>query len=209
MRSLLASSLLFAACQASPEAVGPEEPTVLIPASEPTAAVGGVVEAPPPPPKGAAIRSKSVAFPEGRLTLRVVDTPHDVHAWDEGGVLWQSVLVDDEHLLDVQVRVGRGESLDGFVRDHHDEMLSDVEEVTVCGREAARLTARRPERHITCIEYSDGRPSSPGFLPARTTVVVAFEHRGLGVTAAWAVPTAMRRQYRELEETFFASIVCD
>lgn len=158
---------------------------------------------------GPALRMKRLRFPEGALRFEVVDHDHEVHPWDEGGVFWQWLPLGGDHALRIVVRVGRNESLDGFRRDHGHAKLSAEEPMTVCGRPARRLVASHPEEHITCIEYADGRPSSPGYHPAETTVVVAFEHRDLGVTATWRVPTDMRRQYRALEDRFFASITCD
>ena len=195
-------------CQAPPEAVTAEEPSVLIPVVQ-TALPSGVTPAPTiAAARGRELAMKTVVFTEGRMRLDVLNEPHEVVPWPVGGALVQAVAVEDDHAIRVAVRAGEGESLDGFVRDHESDELTDAEAMTVCGRPARRMVARAPEEHITCIMYADGRPNSPGYLPAETTIVVAFEHRGVGVTASWEVPTEMRAQYRKLEERFFRSITC-
>jgi hypothetical protein len=86
---------------------------------------------------------------------------------------------------------------------------------TTAGQAQAEVEqkAHRPKepaaQHITCIIYADGRPNSPGYVPAETSIVVGFEgHRGMGVTAEWRIPTRRREQYRALEDAFFSKLRC-
>ena len=161
MRRCLALSVLaLVACQAPPE-VEPEAPQVLVPPLD-RAAPAGATSAPKRAKVGVALGMKRLRFAEGALELSITDRDHDVHPWDEGGVLTQWVRLDDDHALSIVVRAGRGESLEGFRRDHPHHQLSDEEATTVCGRPARRLVARRAEEPIECTEFSDGRPSAPG-----------------------------------------------
>ncbi len=81
-------------------------------------------------------------------------------------------------------------------------------DTTLCRRAARRLEGHSPDRDIDCIEFADGTPSRPGFDPAQTTILLEFQHDGLGGTAEWSVPTRYRGLYRELEDEFFASLGC-
>jgi hypothetical protein len=147
-------------------------------------------------------------FEEAAMNLKILDQPHDTHAWERGGVLSQTVVLDADAVLRVVVRVGEGEGL-----AHELEMRPRVEfdpprQIRLCDRPAQLVVGHSPEQHIECIEFADGTPSRPGFIPAQTDVLVGFEHEGLGATAEWSVPTSYRELYRPLEEEFVTSLAC-
>lgn len=142
------------------------------------------------------------------MDLSILDQPHNTHAWERGGVISQTVLLEPDYGLHVVVRVGEGEDL-----SHVPEFRPSVEfdaptKTRVCGQEAQRLEGHSPARRIECIEFADGRPSRPGFDAAQDYVLVGFEYAGLGATAEWSVPTRYRELYRPLEQAFFASLGC-
>jgi hypothetical protein len=211
MRLSLSAALatLTLGCQASPLAPHREEPSVLIPFADDTSTPDAVMPAPPPDvDPGPTLTMKDVRFDEGDMQLSIIDAAHTTHAWDRGGVLTQTVPLVEDRALRIVVRAGVGESLDGFRRDHDEAELTDGESGTICDQPATRLVAHEPEQHITCVIYADGRPNSPAYIPAETSVVAAFQRGGLGVTAEWEIPTDMRAQYLTLEKRFFASLRC-
>ncbi len=53
---------------------------------------------------GPELAMKTVHFAEANLDLRLLDLPHDTHAWDKGGVISQYVRLEDDHQLRVVVR---------------------------------------------------------------------------------------------------------
>jgi hypothetical protein len=158
---------------------------------------------------GPSLKAKTLRFAEGSMEVAAIDAPYSSHAWPRGGVFQQAVRLADNDVLRVVVRVGEGEGLDGYRRDHQGDAISAPVETAACGRPAVRLQVDEPEQHITCIIYADGRPNSPGYVPAETSIVVGFEgHRGMGVTAEWRIPTRRREQYRALEDAFFSRLRC-
>lgn len=178
----------------------------------------GCARAEPPAPKSdvpavsdidaPALAMHRVEHAEGGMHLHLVDVPHQIHAWDVGGVIIQHVPLG-EHALRIVVRAGEGESLASFRRDHPRGKYSRVRETSVCGGRASRLELQIPEELIECIEYADGRPSSPGWIPATTIVAVQFQSGDLDVVATWEISTELRDRYRAQEEQFFASFQCD
>ena len=213
MRNAVAIVLLLGGCSSpapapavkrAPEVAideSDEVPSDEVPSEPPLA---GAVAAPPTPE----LRMHRVRFKEGAMALEVVDRPHATHAWDRGGVLTQTIALAEHHALRIVVRVGEGEELAGFTSDHDDAQLTKRAATTVCGAPAVTLEAHEKEQHITCIKYADGRPNSPGFIPAETTKVVAFARGALGATATWSIPTALRGRYAKLEKRFFDSFRC-
>ncbi|MCA9691853.1 MAG: hypothetical protein R3A51_20015 [Nannocystaceae bacterium] len=164
------------------------------------------VEAPPGPT--AALTLRAVSFAEGAMQLELVDAPHDTHAWDQGGVLSQTVALGDADVLRILVRAGEGESLASLRREHPRAAEADLKPGRVCDGVARRLELREPEEIIECIEYADGRPSAPGYTPPMTIVAQEFRSGPLDVVATWELPTALRERYRDEEARFFASFRC-
>lgn len=158
--------------------------------------------------EGPELAMKTVHFAEADLDLRLLDLPHGTHAWDEGGVISQYVRLEEDHQLRIVVRVGEGEDLSHVKEFRPSDTFGPFTDATLCGRPARRLEGHSPSRDIDCIEFADGTPSRPGFDPAQTTILLEFEHDGMGATAEWSVPTRYRELYRELEDEFFSHLGC-
>ncbi len=163
-----------------------------------------------PSPTISQIDWKPIRFEEGRMSLDVIAAPYGTHKWDRGGVVSQTVRLDEDSRLSILLRAGEGEGLASFRRDHRgkDNKFSAVTEDRVCGRTSKRLELSEPEQHIECIMFADGRPNSPGYISASTTVVHHFQHAGLDVVASWEIVTKLRERHRADEQRFFASLRC-
>ncbi len=174
-------------------------------------------EAPPPAPVDpaaalgptATLAMQRVRLEPAGLALDIVEGPHSVTAWDVGGVLIQTVPLSDDDVLRIVVRAGEEESLAELRRDHPDAHPRPRAAARVCGRPARRLDLLEDEVFIECIEYADGRPSEPGYIPATTVTAQSFAHGRLRVVAVWDIPTALRDRYRAQERRFFDSFACD
>ncbi|MCA9660729.1 MAG: hypothetical protein KC486_20475 [Myxococcales bacterium] len=209
----LAASLLVAhACAASGDSTG------RAPRSDPAADFDlEEVDAPPvvsdvDAPPTADLTWHRIRFAEAGIDLDVVDLPHSTHAWEEGGgVLSQRIYLDDQpEPIALLIRAGEGVSLDEFRRDHSAKGVktSRVRHGTTCGQPSRHLELYAPEVIIECIEFADGRPSEPGYIPPMTFVAEAFRYGDLDVVVRWEIPTALRERYRDDERRFFASLTC-
>ncbi|MEZ4381871.1 MAG: hypothetical protein R3A79_11000 [Nannocystaceae bacterium] len=175
------------------------------------------VDAPPAPPDVEPPPTDPLAwhrvrFAEAGLDLDVVDRPHSTRAWDAGGgVLSQRIrLKDQTEPLSLLLRAGAGVSLEEVRRDHKGAGVtaSRLARGETCGRPSEHLELYVPELVIECIEYADGRPSAPGYVPPLTVVAEAFRYGDLDVVVRWTIPTALRERYRADERRFFASLTC-
>lgn len=152
---------------------------------------------------------KRVRFDAAGLALDLLEAPHSSTAWDVGGALSQTVWLTDQDVVRIVVRAGEGESLASLRRDHPDDTAHPLAATRTCGVRARRLRIDEPEEFIECIEYADGRPSSPGYFPATTTIGQSFSHGDVQVLATWDISTQLRERYRAQERRFFASLACD
>ena len=198
----------------SPEPVvqGAEQPERVAEEPEREVELEREVEVPEPPvelaSEGPTLALRPQHFEEAALRLQILDQAHSTHAWERGGVLSQTVMLEPDHVLRVLVRVGEGESLDPIPDYRPSVEFETPEAIELCGRPARRLVGHSPARRIACIEFADGTPSRPGYDAAQDYVIVGFEHGGLGATAEWSVPTRYRELYRPLEQAFFAQLGC-
>ena len=186
-----------------------------LPAPPPTT-IPTLAAPPAPADEAAAHRDlpwKKLHFALAGIHLEVFDSTYSTRAWPKGGVLQQTLALEDSQgqSLQILLRAGEDETLAAFLADRENESTttSPIAHTTTCGRPSQHIEVSAPRIDIQCVIRGDGRPNSPRTVPPMTTIAESFHYGELDVIVSWRLPTSLRERYRDDERRFFASLRCD